>query len=590
MKTILAFLCLFFVVATCDRQTLYERLYAPPSWELLNRAHPEQLHTFTVALPQQNLDVLERTYWAVSDPDNEEYGNFLKISQIEDIVRSDRKHIRAVSSWLTQNGATEIEHHADAIRVRTTAKVVETLFQTQMYNFKHTKTGRIVTKALGRHSIPRELSGSISMVVGISDFVPSRPVPKVGSPSDVDGLVIPLTIRSVYNIPATTVITTNSSQAPIEFQNYAAVTNSDMSLFWSQTNTPKQPAPKVVGPFSGVGIESTLDYQYITAIGQQAKNWYWTEADWLYDFGLAFFKNTQVPYVISMSWGWSEEDQCEIEPECNNLGINSVQYVQRVNTEFQKIGLRGVTILAASGDSGANGRTDEYCSANKLRPDYPAASPFLVSVGATELNPVTRTTTTAAPACSSTPCSLAGKEVAVSFARSNFASGGGFSNVAAQPSWQKQAVANYLKSGVALPPASYFNSSSRGYPDVAALGHNFLIIANGQPMPVGGTSASAPTFAGVIALLNDYRFKRNLSPIGPANPLLYKIGYSNPTAFNDITVGDNKCTEAGCNSNCKGYVCAKGWDPVTGWGSPNYAQMLKYITAMDDERELRKRK
>ena len=61
------------------------------------------------------------------------------------------------------------------------------------------------------------------------------------------------------------------------------------------------------------------------------------------------------------------------------------------------------------------------------------------------------------------------------------------------------------------------------------------------------------------------------------NPLLYKMFADNPAAFNDITVGDNICTEAGCSRSCKGYYAAPGWDPVTGLGTPNYPTMLAYI-------------
>eukprot|EP01097_Dermamoeba_algensis_P008449 TRINITY_DN5641_c0_g3_i1.p2 TRINITY_DN5641_c0_g3~~TRINITY_DN5641_c0_g3_i1.p2 ORF type:complete len:118 (-),score=41.80 TRINITY_DN5641_c0_g3_i1:144-497(-) len=110
----------------------------------------------------------------------------------------------------------------------------------------------------------------------------------------------------------------------------------------------------------------------------------------------------------------------------------------------------------------------------------------------------------------------------------------------------------------------------------------------GEPQLTGGTSASSPIVAGIVALLNDYRLKRKLDPIGPFNPLLYKIAYNYPAAFNDVTVGDNVCTEDGCSSSCKGYFCTKGWDPVTGWGSPVYSELVKYITQLDDARIAKK--
>lgn len=83
--------------------------------------------------------------------------------------------------------------------------------------------------------------------------------------------------------------------------------------------------------------------------------------------------------MVSISWGWSEEQQCGnsgiVEPECQTLGVDNQQYVTRVNTEFQKIGLRGVSLFVASGDSGANGRSDPECTDNSLHASFPASSP-----------------------------------------------------------------------------------------------------------------------------------------------------------------------------------------------------------------------
>jgi len=146
-----------------------------------------------------------------------------------------------------------------------------------------------------------------------------------------------------------------------------------------------------------------------------------------------------------------------------------------------------------------------------------------------------------------------------------------------QPAYQKAAVASYLNSGVALPPSSYYNSTGRAYPDIAAVGHNFLCFISGEDMPVGGTSASAPTIGGIIAILNAVRLETGQKTIGFANPFLYKMHAEHPPAFHDITVGDNKCTEDGCFASCKGFEATVGWDPVTGLGTPNVAEMVKYV-------------
>jgi len=288
-----------------------------------------------------------------------------------------------------------------------------------------------------------------------------------------------------------------------------------------------------------------------------------------------------VPQVISMSYAWSEKDQCNSGisgQACASLGVDSYGYVRLVNTEFQKMGLRGVSVLVASGDSGTNGRTDASCTVPELRPDYPACSPYVTSVGGTELVNA-KPLATQPQLCRrfSVGCASTGTENAVSFPISNFASGGGFSNVATQPAYQTDVVNGYLASGVKLPPASYFNAKGRAFPDVAGLGHNCLCLISQTIEPVGGTSCASPIFSGLVSLLNGASVAKTGKTLGFLNPLLYQMYAADKTTFTDVTKGDNLCTEAGCSPNCKGFLATPGWDPVTGLGTPNYDAMLKYI-------------
>jgi len=140
-------------------------------------------------------------------------------------------------------------------------------------------------------------------------------------------------------------------------------------------------------------------------------------------------------------------------------------------------------------------------------------------------------------------------------------------------------VNTYLNSGVTLPPSSYYNGQGRGFPDIAAFGSNVLISSSGTVEGVGGTSASAPIVAGVFTLLNDYVIAKSGKPLGFLNPLIYKMASNCRSCFNDITKGDNICTEDGCSSSCYGFTCTKGWDPVSGVGTPHYPAMLNYIKA-----------
>ena len=113
-------------------------------------------------------------------------------------------------------------------------------------------------------------------------------------------------------------------------------------------------------------------------------------------------------------------------------------------------------------------------------------------------------------------------------------SSGGFSNYFGQPSYQQTAVSSYL-SALGSTNKGKFNTSGRGFPDVATQGVNFEIVVDGDTGLVGGTSASSPTFASVIALINDALLTAGKSPLGFLNPFLY----ANPSAFIDITSGQS---------------------------------------------------
>ncbi|KAG8453090.1 hypothetical protein GDO86_004778, partial [Hymenochirus boettgeri] len=192
---------------------------------------------------------------------------------------------------------------------------------------------------------------------------------------------------------------------------------------------------------------------------------------------------------------------------------------------------------------------------NTFRPSFPASSPYVTTVGGTSFkNPfqVTREVT-------------------------DYISGGGFSNVFAMPDYQVSAVSRYLQSTPDLPPADYYNRSGRAYPDVAALSDNYWVVTNRIPIPwVSGTSASTPVFGGVLALINDYRMQKGLSPLGFLNPAIYRIQGNSSQALYDVTEG--------CHLSCiddhvlgRGFCASPSWDPVTGWGTPNFPELLKAL-------------
>jgi len=570
----------------------------PNDWDISGKPCPFGTKVnFIIALKQQNLDELEEMFHAVSDPDHPEYRNFKTIEDITKLISPPKQHRKIVKNWLIHNGVERhmLRDRGDNIEVTTTVEVASRLFYTEFRTFKHKVHGRTLTKQFGDFSVPSHVEEYIDLVLGLSEFPPKglelkrTRIVKKSNVTGPDALVSisPQTVQTVYQTGSASIKTSGASVGVAEFeQQYFAP--SDLAAFASDFNVQITPvAPSRIIGFNdptNPQLEATLDIQYVLGVAIGAQGWFWIEggSTWLYGFSTHLFSTPATPQVMSISYGWNEEDQCEQgigSQECQQLGVNSQQYVQRVNIEFQKIGLRGITLVSASGDSGANGRTDPTCTENHLNPPYPAASPFITAVGATQIDQSSGVCNlpNPPPGCSGQCCASGGYEEAVSYNQARFASGGGFSFVASTPKYQQNDVKKYLNSGVSLPPASYYNGQGRGFPDIAAFGSNVLISSQGTIEGVGGTSCSSPIVAGIFTLLNDYVITKTRKPLGFMNPLLYKMASECNGCFNDITKGDNICTEDGCSSGCYGFTCTPGWDPVSGLGSPRYPAMLNYI-------------
>ncbi|KAH0161506.1 subtilisin-like protein, partial [Aureobasidium melanogenum] len=116
------------------------------------------------------------------------------------------------------------------------------------------------------------------------------------------------------------------------------------------------------------------------------------------------------------------------------------------------------------------------------------------------------------------------------------------------------------------------NASGRAYPDISAQGSYFATVWNGTETLVSGTSASTPLFAAIIALVNDALIAGGKPTLGFLNPWLYKKAYR---AFTDITSGSAVgCSEIG---DGKGFPAVKGWDPVSGFGTPKFRDIIHLL-------------
>ena len=308
-------------------------------------------------------------------------------------------------------------------------------------------------------------------------------------------------------------------------------------------------------------VEANLDIQYTTSISAPIPNKFYSTAGRgllipdldqptkddnnnepyldLFTF-LVNQPDDKLPTTLSTSYGEDEQSVPE-------------RYSRKVCNLIGQLGTRGVSVLFSSGDTGVGSacQTNDGKNTTRFLPTFPASCPYVTSVGGTRyIEP----------------------EQAVFF------SSGGFSDRFARPTYQDAAVTKYL--GILGDQwKGLYNPSGKGIPDVSGQAYNYHVVDKGQDILVGGTSASAPMFSGVIALINNALKAEGKAPLGFLNPWLYSDGYK---ALNDVTHGGSTgCTGRDIYSGLPtpkvpfaSWNATKGWDPVTGYGTPDFEKML----------------
>ncbi|GAB5577555.1 tripeptidyl-peptidase 1 [Prionailurus iriomotensis] len=515
-----------------------QQLALPPGWVSLGRVDSEEELSLTFALRQQNVERLSELVQAVSDPGSPRYGKYLTLEDVAELVRPSPLTFRTVQKWLLAAGAQNCHSVTtrDFLTCWLSVRQAELLLSGAEFHRYVGGPGEIhVIRSPRPYQLPKALAPHV-------DFVVSGTV----------GLhlgVTPSVIRQRYNLTAQDVGsgTTNNSQACAQFlEQYFH--DSDLAEFmrlFGGNFAHQASVARVVGQQGRgrAGIEASLDVEYLMSAGANISTWVYSSPgrhesqepflQWL----LVLSNESALPHVHTVSYG-DDEDSL------------SSAYIQRVNTEFMKAAARGLTLLFASGDSGAG--CWSVSGRHQFRPSFPASSPYVTTVGGTSFQNPFRVT----------------NEIV------DYISGGGFSNVFPQPSYQEEAVAQFLSSSPHVPPSSYFNASGRAYPDVAALSDGYWVVSNSVPIPwVSGTSASTPVFGGLLSLINEHRILSGRPPLGFLNPRLYK---QRGAGLFDVTHG---CHESCLNEEVQGqgFCSGPGWDPVTGWGTPNFPALLKTL-------------
>ncbi|CAN8104845.1 unnamed protein product [Discula destructiva] len=441
---------------------------------------------------------------------------------------------------------------------------------------------------------------------------------------DCDELITPACLRALYNFEAPSpnaTVSPNNSIGIFEEGDFYA--QEDFNSFFT-TYTPYIPngthpvLDSVDGgeapvPLEDAGGESNLDFLLAYPIIYPQGATLYQVDDLYYAYGgngsqkgifNTFFDALDGSYCTYSAYGETGDDpvldptypdpngyegplQCGVYTPTNVITISygvyendlPAYYQQRQCNEFLKLALQGVSIFVASGDTGVGGYPDgtfgdgPYYGCLRdddvFAPTQPNSCPWLTNVGATK---VYEGKTVFEP-------ESAVEDLA---ARFNYSSSGGFSNLFGIPSYQQEAIATYFKDHEPSYPYYYdgnylnatngglYNRNGRGIPDVAANGDNIALFVGGEFGTEGGTSASSPIFASLVNRIVEERLKIGKGPLGFINPVLYQ----HPEVLNDIKNGSNP----GCGTN--GFDAVKGWDPVTGLGTPDYEKMLNLFLSM----------
>mmetsp|Transcript_17352 Transcript_17352/g.29335 ORF Transcript_17352/g.29335 Transcript_17352/m.29335 type:complete len:565 (+) Transcript_17352:65-1759(+) len=517
--------------------------------------------TIVLKTDKSALEKFEKELLDLSTPTSANYGKWLKHDEVASRLAPSADNVKVVTDYLASFNIPEkdvrVSRLGDMIHVHMPVKTANNVFKTKFAAFRSIKQRDVLLARITQpYYLPEEVASVVNIVGDIMRFPSIRSsLPTYGAELKSDdefsscgakcsGFTTPDVLQSAYGYETVKNVAKGNSMSVAEFQlQYYDTT--DLDSFGDACSVTATVDETIGGNKericeAGGCVEALLDIEYIEAVANPIPLTViylstFSLLDWV-DQVLAM---DDAPLVHSVSYGNDEVQQ------------TSAAYMESVNTQFMKAGAMGLSILFASGDQGVWGRSGV---GSTYHPDFPAASPYVTAVGGTDFQQK----------------STIGNESAWS------CGGGGFSDEFEMPDWQSDVVSSYLKSAAAagvLPDSKLFNAAGRAYPDVAALGGQVnpycVGIRGGSFGGVAGTSASCPVVAGIFAQLNNVRLAAGKSSLGWLNPFIY----SNGDCFNDVNDGSMN----NCNAGTTGFSALSGWDPATGFGSPNYACLAKVV-------------
>ena len=433
--------------------------------------------------------------------------------------------VKAVKSFATEFGlAAEVDAARRVVSLSGSASAMQTAFGVKLYQHK-AEDGSTYRVREGDITLPEDLLPFVDAVLGLDNRPIAQPHFRIARANAVDTSFTPPQVARLYGFP------TNSAKgqtiALIELG--GGFRAADITAYFKSIGVA---APKVtaVSVDKGKNAPSTpdgadgevmldIDVAGGAAPGANIAVYFAPNTDqgFVDAIGTAVHDTKNNPTVISISWGSAESNW-------------TAQALAAMDAACQSAAALGITVTVAAGDNGSSdGETD-----GKNHVDFPASSPHALGCGGTKLVG-TGTTITSEVVWNETTANEG-------------ATGGGISTVYPQPTWQAGIAAT--KSGRGVPDVSGNADPSTGY----------QVRVDGQSIVVGGTSAVAPLWAALIALIQ----AQTKTKLGLLQTKLYASGSA--TGFRDITSGNNGAFKAG-----------PGWDACTGLGTPT-AALLNVFT------------
>jgi hypothetical protein len=290
--------------------------------------------------------------------------------------------------------------------------------------------------------------------------------------------------------------------------------------------------------YGGASTQVTLDLEVISAVAPRADIVVYfapnTDTGFLHAILAAVEDDTRNPGVLCIGWGAAEPSWTR-------------ESLTKINEALAAAAARGITVCCAAGDNGPSDGVKD----GKAHVDFPASSPHVLACGGTQMTASKKGIET---------------EVVWNDGTAGGVTGGGFSEIFPVPAWQEDVLTHdFIEPG---------KPGGRGLPDVAANASprsGYHVLANGQRIVVGGTTAAAPLWAGLITLMN----QRLGQHVGFLNQVLYwNLGPAG--ILGDITEGSTRQDE---QAN-PGHLARVGWDPCTGWGVPNGERLLTALKVL----------